>query len=55
MKEIRKNAAALARDIRALFPTLQGNWTRREWNDQARLTAHRYISNMVRFHRVNSK
>lgn len=51
--EQRRHAAALARDIRAMWPGLHGNWTRREWNQQALYSAQNYLSNRVRFDRAN--
>lgn len=51
--DLRRNAAALACEIRAMWPTLAGGWTRREWNAQARRAAHQYLSNMARFWAAN--
>lgn len=49
----RRNAAALARDIRAMWPTLNGEWVRRDWNQQALAAAHNHVSNALRFDRAN--
>lgn len=49
----RKNAAALAREIRAMWPTVKGNWTRRDWNQQALAAARNHVSNMLHFDKVN--
>lgn len=49
----RKHAAELARSIRAMWPGLLGNWTRRDWNQQASAAAHNYITRMERMERAN--
>lgn len=49
----RRNAAELARDIRAMWPKLKGDWSRRDWNQQALAAAHNHISNSLRFDRAN--
>ena len=50
---LRKHAAQHVRDIRALWPTLCGRWTRREWNAQARTAGEHYMQNMIKFHLAN--
>lgn len=50
---LRKHAAQHVRDIRAMWPTLRGGWTRREWNSQARIAGGQYMRNMVVFHLAN--
>lgn len=50
----RRNAAALAREIRAMWSTLKGDWTRIEWNDRAREAAHQHVSNMISCDRRNA-
>ena len=49
----RHNAAELAISIRAMWPTLKGEWTRRDWNQQALAAARNHVENMVYFDRVN--
>lgn len=49
----RSTAADLARSIRAMWPTLKGEWTRRDWNQRALSAAHNYISHAIRFRRAN--
>lgn len=51
--EQRRKAARLAWNIRAMWPVLKGDWTRREWNQQALYAAQNYLSNIVRFERAN--
>lgn len=54
LSTIRRDAAYLMRDIRAMYPGLKGGWSRREWNAQARTAGRGYVKNMIRFYRVNS-
>lgn len=49
----RRNAAALAREIRAMWPTLKGDWSRRHWNQQALYAAENFVSNALHFDRMN--
>lgn len=49
----RKSAAALARSIRAQWPDLKGDWTRRDWNQQALSAAHNHIASMTQFDKRN--
>ena len=53
LKQHRDAAAALAREIRAEFPNLKGEWSRINWNAQARNAARRHVMNMVRFDHAN--
>lgn len=48
----RTSAAELARAVRAMWPDLAGEWTRRDWNNQARATAHNHIARMRRMDRM---
>ena len=49
----RKLAAELVREIRAMWPTLQGKWTRREWNAQARHCGRQHVKRAQQFERAN--
>lgn len=51
--DIRKLAAEHCRDIRAMWPTLKGDWSRREWNNQCRLAAHGLMRRTEQFRRAN--
>lgn len=51
--EHRRKAAELAREIRAMWPTLKGDWSRRDWNQQAMAAAHNFVSNALHFDRMN--
>lgn len=51
--DIRKKAAEHLRECRAMFPTLKGDWTRKEWNARCRASAHNLITNLVRFRKAN--
>lgn len=51
--EQRRAAAGVARDIRSMWGTLRGDWTRREWNQQALFAAENYLSDRVRRDRRN--
>jgi hypothetical protein len=33
---VRRQAAALVREVRAMWPALRGSWTRKQWNAVAR-------------------
>lgn len=49
----RRNAAKLAREIRAMWPGLAGDWSRRDWNQQAMRAAENHVAGMLRFDRAN--
>ena len=49
----RRKAAELLRDLRAMYPTLKGDWTRREWYQKCLQTAHNTLTNLTHFRRVN--
>ncbi len=49
----RRNAAALARELRAMWPDLKGDWTRRDWNQKVLAAAHNHITGMGHFDRAN--
>lgn len=51
--QLRKKAADLARDCRR-FP-LKGDWSRKAWNDQVRITIRHYIENTRRFLAANKE
>lgn len=53
MVQHRRAAAALARDIRAMWPTLKGDWTRRDWNNQVLAAATNHVAGMLAFDRAN--
>jgi hypothetical protein len=52
---IRRNAAELVWEVRRMFPTLVGEWTRREWNAQCRSAGRSYINNITRFYAANQE
>lgn len=53
IKLLRKKAAELVRDIRNMRPKLKGEWTHRQWNEQARNSGRRYLKNMTQFSNQN--
>ncbi len=50
---IRKSAAELVRECRAMFPKLRGVWSRQEWNSKCRSTGKTYVRNSIAFLRAN--
>lgn len=54
LAQIRISAAELVRECRAMFPTLNGDWTRRDWNDKCRITGQTYVRNTITFLRANA-
>lgn len=50
---LRDKAAALGRDIHAMWPSLKGEWSHREWNQQVRIAMRTYLRNMRQFFAVN--
>jgi hypothetical protein len=42
---VRKIAVRVVRRGRAMWPGLQGGWTRKEWNYQVRLAGRTFIQN----------
>lgn len=50
---LRKIAAAHVRDVRAMWPELKGDWTRREWNRQARAAGRALLYRLDHLNRVN--
>lgn len=49
----RSVAAGLAREIRAMWPGLKGEWSRRDWNQQALRAARNHVEIAIRFDRAN--
>lgn len=53
--DIRKIGAEHMRDIRAMFPDLKGNWSRKEWNNQARFSGWRLMERIKAFRAANTE
>lgn len=49
----RVRAAGLVREIRAMWPNLHGEWSRRQWNHQCRIAGRGYLTNAARFREAN--
>jgi hypothetical protein len=48
----RQVAAKVARDIRSMYPTLKGRWSRSAWNVHALTGAYNHIERMAHFRRT---
>lgn len=53
--EIRIRAAELARAIRAMWPSLDGQWSRRDWNNQTRISIKHFLHNTRKFLAANKE
>jgi len=51
----RRSAAEIARAVRHMWPGLVGEWTRRDWNQQARAAAYNHMARMIRFERIEAQ
>jgi hypothetical protein len=51
----RRKAAQLLRELRAMWPTLEGGWHRRDWYKSCVNTAHNTLSSLTRHRRTNNR